>query len=390
MLQLSFVHFKQKSYIFVEGTQQADRFYIIQSGKVHVSREIEILPPVNGNYLGPGDFIGVIPCMCNHTQLETVIAITDVVLIAVERSQYPDLITKNVAVAMKIILSFSQKTRLLNKILAEHTAQQYLTSDAEHLYSCAAYYDTAGNPHAAAFSYYQYMKSSPQGENIETAKKRFLVLRERLGGITVEPKETVRTYTNNQMIFSEHQRGDDMFIIQEGQVAITKVIQNKEVILAVLKKGDFFGEMALLENQPRSASAIAHSDDCKLSVVNRLNFDNMVKTQAQLISRLTTTLADRLWSMYRQVANTFLPETQSKLFDMLALQLEKARPTGNQVELSITLKDLANMCGIPIQNQTDAIKNFKADHRIRVLGDNLFVTDCNDIIKAASQFRKKK
>ena len=53
------------------------------------------------------------------------------------------------------------------------------------------------------------------------------------------------------MIFSEAQSGSDMFIIQRGEVSITKVVNGNEVTLAVLKKGDMFGEMALIENKPR-------------------------------------------------------------------------------------------------------------------------------------------
>lgn len=113
-----------------------------------------------------------------------------------------------------------------------------------------------------------------------------------------------------------------MFIIQSGQVKISKVVDDNEVILAVLQRGDFFGEMALLENKPRSASAIAH-EDCVLMAVNRKNFDQMVATQAQLITRLTITLAERLWSMSRQLTNAQLRDPMFKLFDMLALQLEK-------------------------------------------------------------------
>ena len=58
-----------------------------------------------------------------------------------------------------------------------------------------------------------------------------------------------------------------MFIIQEGAVRITKVVDGREVILAVLKKGDMFGEMALLENKPRSASAIAKNCLSNISFV---------------------------------------------------------------------------------------------------------------------------
>ena len=49
------------------------------------------------------------------------------------------------------------------------------------------------------------------------------------------------------MIFSEHEPGEDLYIIQQGKVKITKIINNQEVLLAVLQPGDIFGEMALLE-----------------------------------------------------------------------------------------------------------------------------------------------
>ena len=62
MLQLSFVNFKQNSYILVEGTSANDRFFIIQSGRVKCFSEVAI-PGTTPEILGPGDFIGVVSCM---------------------------------------------------------------------------------------------------------------------------------------------------------------------------------------------------------------------------------------------------------------------------------------------------------------------------------------
>ena len=93
MLQLSFVNFRKDSYILVEGKAENDRFFIIQSGRVLCQKEISVGD--SQTFLGPGDFIGVIPCMSTHKQIETVIAVTDVVAISVFRDQYPALIEKN-------------------------------------------------------------------------------------------------------------------------------------------------------------------------------------------------------------------------------------------------------------------------------------------------------
>ena len=62
-------------------------------------------------------------------------------------------------------------------------------------------------------------------------------------------------FTKGTVLFSEGDEGEDMYIIQSGKVAIKKRVPHGETTLAVLEKGDFFGEMAMLERMPRSATA---------------------------------------------------------------------------------------------------------------------------------------
>lgn len=188
----------------------------------------------------------------------------------------------------------------------------------------------------------------------------------------------------------ENQSGNEMFIIQEGHVRITKIINGEEVTLALLKKGDMFGEMALLENKPRSAAAIAH-DDCKLMTVNRQNFNQMVTTQAQLIARLTTMLAERLWSMCRQVSNASLSDPLSKMIDMFALQIEKSKKTffrGERYFSDLTMQDLVNLCGIPENQKSAAIYHFQNYPAVKVQNDKLYAPDPAEVIKEAA-FRRK-
>ena len=100
MLQLAFVNFKKGSYLVVEGQNTGDRFYIIQVGHVQLAHESHVPTDNTNSILGPGDFVGVIPCMSNHLQIESAIAMTDVVCISVRRDQYPELIERNTPVAM--------------------------------------------------------------------------------------------------------------------------------------------------------------------------------------------------------------------------------------------------------------------------------------------------
>ncbi len=390
MLQLSFVNFRKDSYIFVEGNSNNDRFYIIQSGTV---RTTSSSADSTGTTYGPGDFIGVIPCMASHSQIETAIAATDISAISVKKEQYPALIAKNTPVAMKIIRTFATQMRSVNELLTQITLKNTLQSTPDQMYSIAAFYEQMGKNNLAVYGYYQYMKECPTGENVDKAKKRFVTLKSRSQAVYFEPStETVRVYPKDTMIFSECQSGNDMFIIQSGQVKISKVVNENEVILAVLQKGEFFGEMALLENKPRSASAIAH-EDCTLMVLNKSNFNQMVATQPQLIARLTTTLAERLWSMSRQLANSQLRDPQFRLLDMLALQLEKNHiPTGpgTNYQFDLTLYDLANMCGIPKEQQAVVLGQFIKNSQIKLKENKIYVSDCQTLMKDSEFYRKQK
>ena len=391
MLQLQFFNFRKNSYILVEGAPAQDHFFIIRSGHVVCCHENEV-PGSGAVTLGPGDFIGVIPCMSGHSQVETVVALTDVSAICVKRDQYSELIMHNTPVAMKIIRTFARNMRAFNENLTAIALKKTSSSTTEHIFEIADYYDNIGQQNIATYGYYQYLKSCPGGINFETAKRRFIALKPSSNAVYLEGNnDMVRVYPKNTMIFSESMNGADMFIIQEGSVRITKVVEDSEVTLALLKKGDMFGEMALLENKPRSASAIAH-EECRVMVINRKNFEQMVTTQPQLISRLTTMLSERLWAMYRQLSNTQLHDLYARIIDMISLQIEKLHlsfPTSFQYFSNLAPADIFNMCAIPYNQQNELISRMDRDSLLKIKEGKIVVRNVPELIKQAAFFRKQ-
>ncbi|SEQ00253.1 cyclic nucleotide-binding protein [Treponema bryantii] len=391
MLQLQIVSFRKGSYLVVEGKENTDHFYIIQKGNVQCMKSSGSgLAPT---MYGPGDFVGVVPCMSDHLQIETAIATTDVMAISVRKDQYPELISQNTPVALKIIKTFANRMRVMNEMLTKATLHSVVQDTYEQIFKVGNFYEKNALPDVAVYAYYQYLKTKPQGPNADLAKQKFVTLKPKTHAVYFEPTtEPTRQYPKDTMIFSEAQTGSDMFIIQRGEVSITKIVNGNEVTLAVLKKGDMFGEMALIENKPRSANALAHSD-CTLMVINRSNFNQMVATQPQLIAKLTTTLADRLWSMYRQLDNATLTEPLAKMLDMLSLQLEKQRVKIGFSKLSMqtefTPKDLANMCGLASEYQAKAIYDFEQYDQIRIENGKIFIKDAQELMKAAAFYRKQ-
>lgn len=94
-------------------------------------------------------------------------------------------------------------------------------------------------------------------------------------------------------IFREGDLGTDMFIIQEGQVQILKQIGSEEKGLAMLEKGDFFGEMSILEDLPRAATAVAKVP-VKLLQINGSTFDQMLRKNPEIAVRMMRKLSRRL------------------------------------------------------------------------------------------------
>jgi len=100
-------------------------------------------------------------------------------------------------------------------------------------------------------------------------------------------------YKPGDLIFREKDPGNEMYIIQEGQVEILKRMKGVERRVAVLEQGDFFGEMSILEDEPRSASARAVTD-CDLLRIDSSTFDQMVRHNPEIPVRMLRKLSRRL------------------------------------------------------------------------------------------------
>lgn len=387
MLQLSSVTFKKNSFIFLEGTATNDRFYIIQEGRVGCLSTLS-QDQVATRVLTTGDFVGVVPCMSGHLQTENVKALTDVRAISIKKEQYPQLIVNNTAVALKIVKSFTKQTRLLNEQFTQLTMQQVSSEDLSTIYEVAKYYDSQGLYNIAVNAYYLYIRDCPKGFHIEDAKKRYVALKAQTTLRVNFGSELTRQYKKNTLIMCEGQSGADMFVIKSGQVAICKIVNGSEVVLAMLKEGDMFGEMALLENKARSASAIAR-EDCVLGVINRTNFDAMVKTEPHLIARLTSSLSERLWFMQKQISCALLTTPIHRVVDMLALQLEKVQMTQGPYQMDLTPEDLVNMCGFTKEVQREVLAEFIHKNIIVVTNGKIYVPNCQSVFSFDALYKRQ-
>lgn len=107
-----------------------------------------------------------------------------------------------------------------------------------------------------------------------------------------QPNFTVE-FEAGETIFKEGDLGTEMYIVHEGQVEIVKELTGGQRTLAVLEKGDFFGEMAILEDLPRTASARAQTAT-KVLLINGSTFDQMLRSNPEIAVRMMRKLSRRL------------------------------------------------------------------------------------------------
>ncbi len=112
-------------------------------------------------------------------------------------------------------------------------------------------------------------------------------------------------------LFREGEAGQEMFVIEKGKVRISKTVPGiGEEALAILEPGQYFGEMAVIEDSPRSADAIAHVS-CTVWVIERAKLDQLMFTDKDLAYVL-------LWTFVRTLSER-LRETNDKIKAFFAI-----------------------------------------------------------------------
>jgi len=112
---------------------------------------------------------------------------------------------------------------------------------------------------------------------------------------TSSVKKSVKVYQKSDLIFEENSCGNEMYILRSGKVRLAVGGATRGADVGCIEQpGDFFGEMALIDNSPRSATAIADEDNTELEVLDRHSLLEMIKEQPQFALHLMSELCRRV------------------------------------------------------------------------------------------------
>ena len=156
------------------------------------------------------------------------------------------------------------------------------------------------------------------------------------------------SYSKNEVVFEENQPGDAFYILYSGSVKIVKDVNGKKETLNVLEKsGEFFGEMSLMENKPRSAGVMA-AEDTELLVIEKNNFLRIVSQYPELLMKVAHALSN------------FIRQSDLKLIDVLKdknWELEEAYRQLQAAQAEIIRKERLELVGRLASSIMHDIKN---------------------------------
>jgi len=112
-----------------------------------------------------------------------------------------------------------------------------------------------------------------------------------------------KEYKKGEYLFYDGDYGDEMYILLTGSVDIVKGSNENERVIATLYKGNFFGEMSILNNRSRSASVRISSDSAKMLVLNKPRFHSMILGDSAIAIRMLEELSDRLFNANKTIEN---------------------------------------------------------------------------------------
>ena len=155
-------------------------------------------------------------------------------------------------------------------------------------------------------------------------------------------------YRGQTDIFHAGDEGATMYIILRGAVKIfVPAIDGREVVLAVHRAGDLFGEMALLDAEPRSASA-STMEDTEMATLNRTDFHEVLDRHPEAQRAIIEVLVERLRATNQSIQDAYLLDVPGRLARRLMLIADEHgndTERGRDIGLRVSQQELANMIG---------------------------------------------
>ena len=174
------------------------------------------------------------------------------------------------------------------------------------------------------------------------------------------------------VIFKEGAEGDQMFIVQTGRVKVSRSIAGKEQLLAVLGKGDFFGEMALVTREPRTATVTA-LEAVRLLAFNREGFLGMINKNPKIALNIIDKLCRRLANANQHLRHLARKDARGLIAMNLRLAFQASGGAG--LDLERTVEEFARNLELDPGQVRGVLEEFGRTGIVRLVSGSMDLAD---------------
>jgi CRP/FNR family transcriptional regulator, cyclic AMP receptor protein len=193
-----------------------------------------------------------------------------------------------------------------------------------------------------------------------------------------------RSYNPGDIIFREGDMGNEMYIIQSGKVKIAKQLKSgEEKTLVILGPGDFFGEMAVIDKDVRSANAVA-LEASRLIALDEEVFEMHMQTNPKIVKKILKNLTSRLRDANQQIANLMIKDANRLVANTILLVVHKhgqEGPGGITMDIPFTIQELSKMCGLDLAKTQEIVEKLLKAKVITLSGSTILVTSLENLEK---------
>lgn len=192
-----------------------------------------------------------------------------------------------------------------------------------------------------------------------------------------------KSYPKGSVILFEDDPGDSLFVVRAGRVKVVLVAEDgREVILGILGPGDHFGELSLIDDQPRSAHVVA-MEESTLLVLRREDFRRRVEQSPQVAWALLLELSRRLRRADEKIGSLVLLDVPGRIARMI---LDTATEGGSeQIEKPLTHQTIAHVIGASRETVSRAMREFVEAGWINTDRRRIRITDRAALEKRSQQ-----
>jgi CRP/FNR family transcriptional regulator len=322
--------FRAGSYVYIEGDEDVDEVFIVENGLVEFKSSNERVR-THGNNAGPGDVFGFISSLSRRPRMETAFARVNSSVISFSREKFLSLLQKNSEIAIKLINAYAEELRHYDTmIFPMEGGRDTALSEELLLFELGSYYRSIGAKSHAGYVMKRYLDLYPGGEHTGEARNAIQSLGDNASNGTASPvsEGIYRLYGDRQIIFCEHEPGNELYIIKKGRVKIVKFHGGSEIILSILREGEIFGELAIVSDKPRNATAISFGQAVLLPI-DEASLMKLIQKSSDLLKRIFTAISQRVWFTFIRTESRFYTKPITRIYAFLENKL---------VEENISLK----------------------------------------------------